>query len=42
MSTKLIGRTKEIAILKEALNSEEAELLAVIGRRQVGKTFLIK
>lgn len=38
---KLIGREKEIKILKEAFNSTEAEMVAVIGRRRVGKTFLI-
>ncbi len=37
----LIGRTEEIKILKEALNSKEAEMVAVVGRRRVGKTFLI-
>jgi AAA+ ATPase superfamily predicted ATPase len=39
---KLVGRTKEIAILKEAMTSQNAEMIAVIGRRRVGKTFLIK
>lgn len=38
---KLIGRKAEINILKEALTSNEAELVAVYGRRRVGKTFLI-
>ena len=37
----LIGRKKEIAILNEALASKRAEMIAVIGRRRVGKTFLI-
>ena len=36
------GREKEQAILKEALESYEAEMVAVIGRRRVGKTYLIK
>lgn len=39
---KLIGRAQEINILKEALKSNEAELVAVYGRRRVGKTFLIR
>ncbi len=39
---KLIGRHPEIKILQEALISDEAEMIAVIGRRRVGKTFLIK
>jgi len=41
-SIPLIGRKKEQEILKKALNSNEAEMIAVIGRRRVGKTFLIK
>jgi AAA+ ATPase superfamily predicted ATPase len=39
---KLVGRQSEIAILEEAFQSNEAEMVAVIGRRRVGKTFLIK
>ncbi len=38
----LVGREKEQVILQKALTSNEAEMLAVIGRRRVGKTFLIK
>jgi uncharacterized protein len=38
----IIGRTVEIAILEEALNTPQAELIAVYGRRRVGKTFLIR
>lgn len=38
----LIGREKEKTILEKALRSKEAELVAVVGRRRVGKTFLIK
>lgn len=41
MKLKLIGRKEEQEILKEALQSEEAEMISVIGRRRVGKTFLI-
>ncbi len=37
----LVGRKKEIAVLEEALASPKAEMIAVIGRRRVGKTFLI-
>lgn len=37
-----IGREKEKGILQEALDSHEAEMVAVIGRRRIGKTFLIK
>src|SRR4051812_13701134 len=39
---KLIGRETEQKILKEALASTQAELVAVYGRRRVGKTFLIR
>lgn len=42
MKTKLIGRKDEQKILGKALSSPEAEMVAVIGRRRVGKTFLIK
>lgn len=43
MSKKIIiGRKKEQEILQETLNSSEAEMVAIIGRRRVGKTFLIK
>ena len=40
--TKIIGRTKEIAILNQVQSSEKAELVALYGRRRVGKTFLIQ
>lgn len=39
---KVTGRKKEIEILKEALTSDEAEMISVIGRRRVGKTFLVQ
>ncbi len=42
MKNSFIGREKEIEILKTVLESNEAEIVAVIGRRRVGKTFLIK
>lgn len=42
MSKTLIGRKKELQILHEALTSSTAEMVSVIGRRRVGKTFLIK
>jgi uncharacterized protein len=38
----LIGRASEINVLKEAIQSPEAELIAVYGRRRVGKTYLIR
>ena len=38
----LIGREKEIIALNERLQSNSSELIAVYGRRRVGKTFLIR
>jgi len=38
----LIGRLEEQKILGQALKSDEAELIAVYGRRRVGKTYLIR
>ncbi|MFK7981556.1 MAG: ATP-binding protein [Saprospiraceae bacterium] len=42
MTTFFIGREEEKGILKDALQSREAEMVAVIGRRRVGKTYLIE
>jgi uncharacterized protein len=42
MKNKLIGREEEQKILLSALTSNESEMVAVFGRRRVGKTFLIK
>ena len=42
MDTSFIGREKEIELLEKALLSKEAEMISVIGRRRIGKTFLIK
>ena len=41
MAVEFIGRKLEKKILKEAIDSSEAEMVAVIGRRRIGKTFLI-
>ncbi len=38
---KIVGREKEINILQELYNSDSSELVAVYGRRRVGKTYLI-
>lgn len=40
--TKIVGRKAEKLILEEALNISKSELLAVYGRRRVGKTFLVR
>ena len=37
----LIGREYEVRKLNEYYNSKSAELIALYGRRRVGKTFLI-
>ncbi len=39
---KLIGRKAEQDILEEALKSDEPEMIAITGRRRVGKTFLVR
>ncbi len=38
----MIGRYREVEILKKLLSSKEPEFLAVVGRRRVGKTYLIR
>ncbi|MFK7935118.1 MAG: ATP-binding protein [Saprospiraceae bacterium] len=42
MSDQLIGRAQEQAVLEKALQSNRAEMVSVIGRRRIGKTFLVK
>ncbi len=42
MKQNLIGRLKEKEVLLKALYSQKPEMVAVIGRRRVGKTFLIQ
>lgn len=42
MATQIIGREQEQSVLKECYNSDKAELIAVYGRRRIGKTFLVK
>jgi AAA+ ATPase superfamily predicted ATPase len=39
---EIIGRNEEKKILNAALLSKEAELIAVYGRRRIGKTYLIR
>lgn len=41
MSVNLIGRNREVRELNELYDSGKAELVAVYGRRRVGKTFLV-
>jgi uncharacterized protein len=42
MENILIGRANERAVLLKALHSNRPEMVAVIGRRRVGKTYLIQ
>lgn len=42
MEIPLIGREKEKEILLKAFQSEEAEMVAIVGRRRIGKTFLVR
>lgn len=42
MSNTFIGRKKEKALLEKALHSTDSEMIAIIGRRRVGKTYLIR
>ena len=37
----IVGREKEIKKLNDLYNSDSAELVALYGRKRVGKTFLI-
>lgn len=39
---KLIGRNTEKSLLRDALESGDPELIALFGRRRVGKTFLVR
>ncbi len=38
----IVGRDDEIAILNDALTSNQSEFIAIYGRRRVGKTYLIR
>ena len=42
MTKNILGRTEELVLLEDMLNSKKPEFLAVYGRRRVGKTFLIR
>lgn len=42
MKNLLIGRKEEQAILLKAIQSDEPEMIAVLGRRRIGKTYLIR
>jgi AAA+ ATPase superfamily predicted ATPase len=42
LSKSIIGRNAEKQLLLKALRSDDAEFIAVYGRRRVGKTFLVR
>ena len=42
MLNEIIGREREIEILRTCTESDKAEFVAVYGRRRIGKTFLVK
>ena len=39
---KIIGREQEINKLNEIKDKKDASLIAIYGRRRIGKTFLIR
>lgn len=39
---KVAGRSQEISLLKDLLQKDNAEFVAVYGRRRIGKTYLIR
>lgn len=41
-ASKIIGRVQEVEVLKSILSSDRPELVAVYGRRRIGKTYLIE
>lgn len=42
MAHVIIGRKRELEQLNFIFNSNKAELVAIYGRRRIGKTFLVK
>lgn len=42
MSSKIVGRARELNLFDKFYNSGKAEFVAIYGRRRVGKTFLIR
>ena len=42
MLQNIIGRKREIELLEKCLTSSKPELIAVYGRRRIGKTYLVK
>lgn len=42
MSEIIIGRKAEQEILRRRIESESPELIAIYGRRRIGKTYLVR
>jgi uncharacterized protein len=42
MSKKIVGRVREQETLTDTLNSHRSELVAIYGRRRIGKTYLVR
>ncbi|NOQ71791.1 MAG: AAA family ATPase [Crocinitomix sp.] len=42
MSKRVVGRVNELKVLTNTLSSRRSELIAVYGRRRIGKTYLIR
>ena len=42
MSKKIVGRKREQEVLTDALSSHRSELIAIYGRRRIGKTYLVR
>lgn len=42
MSNQIVGRIREQQVLSDSLTSHRSELIAVYGRRRIGKTYLIR
>ena len=42
MSDTIIGRKIEQEILRQRIESKSPELIAIYGRRRIGKTFLVR
>ncbi|MBL4703222.1 MAG: AAA family ATPase, partial [Flavobacteriales bacterium] len=42
MSKSIVGRVREKQVLSDSLDSHRSELIAVYGRRRIGKTYLIR
>jgi hypothetical protein len=40
--SKIVGRLREQAILKEVFENKKSELIGIYGRRRIGKTYLVR